>query len=376
MRKINNIFNLGLKELISLKNDKVLIAFLVYGFTFLIFTAAQNQALELRNASIAIADEDNSVLSYRIRAAFMEPYFSHPGIITVRDIDKNLEQGNYTFVVNIPPDFQKDILAGNIPDMQINVDATAISQATIGANYINTIIEEETRSFLVNSFSQYTSPPVTLSTRILFNPNLHGEWFMSVMVMINIMTLIAILTSGAAIIRERENDTIDHLLVMPLTPFEIVSAKFWANALVIVTAVLISLTLVIQYLLKVETQGSLALFIAGVVLYLFSTISIGIFLATVARSMQQLGLLSILIVFPMLMLSGGYTPLDAMPKIIDLLTIISPTRHFVSFAQAVLFRGAGIDIVLWELIAVGMIGGFFYITALYRFRNAIIFKER
>lgn len=195
---------------------------------------------------------------------------------------------------------------------------------------------------------------------------------MSVMEMINVMTLISILTSGAAVIREREQETIDHLLVMPLTPFEIMTAKFWSNALVMVIAVLFSLTFIIQYLLMVDIQGSVILFITGVILYLFSMTSVGIFLATISNSMQQLGLLSILVVFPMLLLSGGYTPIDAMPGIVAYITALSPTRHFVSFAQAVLFRGAGMEIVWKELFGVGLIGLIFFTLALIRFRKTII----
>lgn len=371
MEKLKNIFYLGLKELISLRNDKVLILFLIYAFTFLIYTAAKNEGLELRNASIAIADEDNSMLSARLESAFREPFFLPPESISVDQIDTVMNSGIYTFVLDIPPDFQKDIIGGDTPDIQVNVDATAISQAAIGANYINRIVNDEVSDFFDDSGTG-VEPPSDLSIRIKFNPNLEGGWFMSVMEMINVMTLIAILTSGAAVIREREQETIDHLLVMPLTPFEIMTAKFWANALVMVVAVIFSLTFVIQYLLMVRIQGSVLLFIVGVILYLFSMTSIGIFLATISNSMQQLGLLSILVVFPMLLLSGGYTPLDAMPRIIEYITTVSPTRHFVSFAQGVLFRGAGIDIVWPEFLGVALIGSVFFISSLIRFRKTII----
>ncbi len=371
MDKLKNIFYLGLKELISLRNDKVLILFLIYAFTFLIYTAAKNEGLELRNASIAIADEDSSMLSARLESAFQEPFFLPPESITVDQIDTFMNSGKYTFVVDIPPDFQRDIMGGDAPDIQVNVDATAISQAAIGANYINRIVNDEVSDFFDESGAG-NEPPSALSIRIKYNPNLEGGWFMSVMEMINVMTLIAILTSGAAVIREREQETIDHLLVMPLTPFEIMTAKFWANALVMVVAVIFSLTFVIQYLLMVGIQGSVLLFIAGVVLYLFSMTSIGIFLATISNSMQQLGLLSILVVFPMLLLSGGYTPLDAMPGIIEYITTISPTRHFVSFAQGVLFRGAGMDIVWPQFLGVALIGSVFFISSLIRFRKTII----
>lgn len=198
---------------------------------------------------------------------------------------------------------------------------------------------------------------------------------MSIMEMINVATMLAILFTGAAIIREREHGTIDHLLVMPLTPLEIMTAKFWANGLVIVLAMLFSLTFVVTLALQVHIQGSVPLFIAGTALYLFSMTSIGIFIATISRSMPQLGLLCILVIFPMLTLSGGYTPLDSMPKIIEIITTLSPTRHFVSYAQAVLFRDAGLLIVWKEFVIVAVIGLAFFIGSLMRFRKTITMAQ-
>ena len=370
MQKIKNIFNLGKKELISLRFDMVLIFLIIYGYTALVYMAASDESLELRNASIAIVNEDQSSLSYRIEEALLEPYFLPLENIQISDVDTAMDTGRYTFVVDIPPKFQADVISGKKPDIQVNIDATAMSQAGIGAGYISQIITEETTEFL-KGYKYESTQPAGLNIRVKFNPNLEGSWFSGVMEIINITTLIAILISGAAIIREREHGTIDHLLVMPLTPFEIMTAKFWANGLVILTAILFSLMFVIKLLLNVHIEGSITLFIIGAVLYLFSITSIGIFLATVARSMPQLGLLSILVVFPMLLLSGGYTPLDSMPGIIEIITTLSPTRHFVSFAQSVLFRGADLPMVWQDFAAVAVIGTIFFIGALIRFRKTV-----
>lgn len=374
MKKIKNIYNLGKKEFVSLRYDKVLIFLIVYGFTFLIFMAAKDENLELRNASIAIVDEDSSQLSGLIDDAFPQPYFQLPQYIGIDEIDSAMDSGKYTFVVNIPQDFEADIKAGKRPTVQVNVDATAMSQAGNGSGYISRIITGEVMEYL-RDYGLAATEPVKAVIRVKFNPNLIGSWFMSIMEMINIATMLAILTTGAAIIREREHGTIDHLLVMPLTPLEIMLAKFWANGLVIVAAILFSLTFIVKLLLDVHIQGSVPLFLAGAVLYLFSMTSIGIFIATVSRSMPQLGLLCILVIFPMLTLSGGYTPLDSMPKIIEILTTLSPTRHFVSYAQAVLFRDAGIIIVWREFASVAVIGLAFFIGSLIRFRKTITMTQ-
>jgi ABC-2 type transport system permease protein len=370
MRKVKNIYNLGIKELISLRYDAVLILLILYSFTVLIYLAATSGGLELRNASIAIVDEDKSPLSYRIYDAFLEPYFQKPKYLTISEIDTVMDSSSYTFVVDIPPDFQADLLSGRKPDIQVNIDATAMSQAGIGTLYINNIISEEIMEFM-HRYRVELKQPVGIAMRVKFNPNLKSSWFMSIMEMINVITMLSMLLAGAAIVREREHGTIDHLLAMPLTPFEIICAKFWSNSMVIVSASLLSLLLLIEGILGVPLKGSIALFISGTVLYLFSTTSIGIFLATIARSMPQLGLLTIIVIFPMIALSGGYTPLDSMPEPIRRLMMLSPTTHFVSFAQAVLFRSAGLDVVWSDFVTEAAIGAIFFIGALLMFRRTI-----
>ena len=175
--------------------------------------------------------------------------------------------------------------------------------------------------------------------------------------------------AGAAVVREREHGTMDHLLVMPLTPFEIAMAKIWANGLVIVVAVGLSLYLVVRGLLGIPIGGSIPLFLLGVAVYLFFATAIGIFLGTIARSMPQLGLLYLLVFLPLNMLSGSNTPLESMPPWLATLAQASPTMHFVSFAQAILYRGAGFAVVWPQFLIVALIGGLFFGLALLRFRK-------
>lgn len=370
MRRLQNTYRLGLKELVSLRHDRVLLAFMIYAFTIAIYVPATGTGLELRNTSVAIVDEDHSQLSARIADAFLPPFFLPPAKISISEIDRVMDAGRYTFVINIPPDFQADVLAGRQPALQVNVDATAMSQAGIGSGYIRSILTHELDQFLRGRY-EVPLPPAETVVRPLFNPNLEASWFVGVMQIINMITVLAIVLTGAALIREREHGTLDHLLVMPLTPLEIMLAKVWANGLVIVAAAMLSLFLVIMGLLRVPIAGSIPLFVSGIVLYLFSVTAIGIFLATVARSMPQLGLLFIPIVFPMILLSGGYTPLDGMPQAIRTVTMFSPSTHFVSIAQAILFRGAGFELVWQSFAAVAAIGAVFFLGALLRFRASV-----
>ncbi len=366
-KRLSNVFRLGVKELYSLRRDPVLVILILYTFTFAVYTVANGVRTEVRNASIAFVDEDGSELSRRIRDAFLRPYFKPAAVLSLGEIDPAMDDGRHTFVVDIPPNFQADVLAGREPALQVNVDATAMTLAGNGALYIQSIIDQELASFVSRSEGT-SSLPVTLTIRAKFNPNLESSWFMAIMQIINNVTMLSLILSGASVIREREHGTIEHLLVMPLTPAEIMLAKVWANGLVIVLAVVASLYAVVQGVLQVTIVGSIGLFALGTGLFLFSMTALGITLSTVAKSMPQFGLLSVPFYVVMIMLSGGVTPLESMPRPLQIIMQAAPSTHFTAFAQAVLYRGAGAEIVWPQLAAMAVIGCVLFLLALLRFR--------
>jgi ABC-2 type transport system permease protein len=370
LRRLQNIYRLGIKEIFSLRRDIVMVVLIIFTFTYAVYTPARHAQTELKNASVAIVDEDRSQLSRRIRDAMLEPYFKPPAMLTTNMIDAVMDAGYYTFVIDIPPDFEADMLAGRQPAVQVNIDATAMTQAGHGATYIQQIITQEVEAFM-SAGEPLLQLPVSQVIRVEFNPNIQSRWFLGVMQLVNMITLLAIMLSGAALIRESEHGTVEHLLVMPLRPAEIMIAKVWANGLVIVIAAFLSLKLVIQGLLDVPIAGSIPLFISGMVIYLFSVTALGIFLATLVRSMPQFGLLAFPVFIVMNLLSGGITPLESMPGILQHVMQLAPSTHFVSFAQAILYRGAGFDVVWQEFAVILLIGAVFFAGALFRFRKTI-----
>jgi ABC-2 type transport system permease protein len=343
---------------------------IVYVFSLGIYVAATVLPDTLYHAPIAIVDEDTSPLSHRITDAFHPPEFLPPALISLSQSDYGLDTGAYTFVLDIPPNFQSDILAGRRPSLQLNVDATRMTQAATGSGYIQAMVAQEVSTFLRKG--QPARPlPVSLEQRILFNPSLTQSWFASVVEMINDVTLLSIILTGAALIREREHGTIEHLLVMPIGPFEIITAKIWSMGLVVLIASTFSLIFMVQGVLGVPVAGSIPLFLVGSSLNILATTSMGIFLGTIARSMQQFGLLMILVLIPLEVLSGGMTPSESMPQILQWAMDLTPTKHFVSLAQAILFRGAGLDVVWADLLALLAIGSAFFVAAWLYFRKAI-----
>ena len=370
MVRLATIYRLGIKEWWSLARDPIMLVFIVHTFTLAIYISATAMPETLHKAPIAIVDEDGSPLSGRIATAFTRPRFNLPSMIPFAAVDPGLDAGEYTFVLDIPPDFQRDVLAGRAPVMQLNVDATRMSQAFTGSGYVQQIALGEVAGFVQREQSS-APPPVELALRSRFNPNLEEGWFGALMELINNITLVAIILTGAALIREREHGTIEHLLVMPVTPAELMLAKIWSMGFVVLVAAAVALVGVVQGVLRVPIEGSLMLFMTGTALHLFATASLGIFMATLARSMPQFGLLAVLILLPLQLLSGNATPRESMPWYVQQVMLAAPTTHFVAASQAILFRGAGLDVVWPQFLALAGIGAAFFVIAWRRFRAAL-----
>jgi len=366
-----NVFRLGVKELRSLRSDPVLMVLILYAFTFAVFSVAKGRKFEVEQASVAIVDEDHSALSRRIAAAIQPPSFQEPALIDAPAMDSAMDRGQFIFIIEIPPRFEADILAERQPTLQIGVDATAMSQAGNGAVYLQNIVGQEVRRF-VQSAEADDAFPINLVVRTKFNQNSESAWFTSVMQIINNITMLSVILTGAALIREREHGTIEHLLVMPITPLEIMLSKIWSNGMVIVATAVLSLIVIVKVALQVPIAGSLSLFIVGAIIYQFSVTALGIFVATFTTSMPQFGLLVIPMLVVMVLLSGSMTPLESMPEWLQYTMQALPTAHFVHFAQAVLYRSADLAIIWPQLLTMAAIGAIFFTLALVRFRRSIL----
>ena len=368
LQSIKNIYRLGIKEIIGLCRDWLMLALIFYSFTVAVVVSSRSQPDSLNKAAIAIVDDDQSQLTKRISDAFLPPMFLPAKHIKQSEIDQTMDRGENTFVVVFPPNFERDVLAGKQPEVQINVDATRMTQAFSGSGYIQQIIQKEIQAFFSQSDSKQTAEFVV---RNRFNPNLTQAWFTSVMQLVNNITMLAIILTGAALIRERENGTLEHLLVMPVRTFEIIAAKIWSMMAVVLLASAFSLVFVIRMFMHVPIEGSVLLFLLGVALHLFAATSLGIFLACISQNMPQLGMLLILVYLPMQMLSGGSTPRESMPQWVQDVMLAAPTTHFVIFSQAILYRGAGIEVVWKPFLILFLIGVILFAISLTKFRKSV-----
>lgn len=367
-KHLKNIFRLGIKEFQTLWHDKVMVLLIAYIFSFAIYIDATSTSVEIHNASITFVDQDRSSLSARVIDAFYPPRFKIAGIVSQEKADKGMDAGNYTFSIAIPSGFEKKIISGKTANLQLNIDATRMTQAGVGAGYIEQIIAKEVNAFLQKPSTEL---PINLITRMKYNPNSESTWFGSVMAIINYISMLSIMLAGAALIREREHGTLEHLMVLPINATEIMLAKVWSMGLVVLVAVIFALQFIVQGVLAVPISGSIPLFLLGTTLILFATTSMGIFMGTIAKTMPQFGLVFIMTIIPIMILSGTLTPFESMPEALQYLMHLVPTSHFVSFAQAVLYRGAGINIVWIEMLWIFLIGMTFFLLTLMMFRKSL-----
>ena len=370
MRKLTNIFWLAGKELKSVLGDPVMVILILWSFVVAVMLEASGAGDTVRNAAIAILDEDNSALTRALTDALGPPWFQPPIAITPDRVQPAMDAGQIMFVLSFPPGFEADVIAGLMPAAQLEVDATAVSQAQLGTDYIANILASETRAFLSGS-PDAPEPALRLELRRAFNPNGNPVWFKAMSSLLNQLSLLTIALTGAAMLREREQGTIEHLMVMPLTPFEIALSKVLANVVVVLTAFTLSLFFVVQQLLQVPVEGSVPLLLAGTAVYLAAAAAIGMFLGTVARSMAQFALLVIMVVIPIIMLSGGMGAVESQPDIVQRLTMALPSRHFLAFAKSVVFRGAGPGAVWVELSLMAGLGITFFAASLVLFRRSM-----
>lgn len=365
-----NILHLGIKEMWSLGRDPIMVLLIVYAFTLTIYSISTALPDSLSQAPIAIVDEDQSALSQRIVNAFQPPWFSRPTMVTREQMDSRMDSGKDTFALDIRTNFQQDVLAGRSPAIQLNTDATRISQAFTGSSYVQRIVLEEVQSWL-QRYRTVFKPPVDVEERVRYNANLSRRSFGAVVALIDQITLLSVLLTGAALIRERERGTVEHLLVMPVTPFQIMTSKIWSMGLVVLVASALCLIFIIQGVLAVPINGSKMLFLCGTALHIIAATSLGMFLATFARTMPQFSLLMILVLLPLQMLSGGVTPRESMPEFVQQIMVAAPTTHFVKLAQGIIYRGGAFDVVWPQFLALAVIGAVLFSVALARFRKTI-----
>jgi ABC-2 type transport system permease protein len=212
-------------------------------------------------------------------------------------------------------------------------------------------------------------PRIDSRHRVWFNPNQNDGWFMSISELLTVVTLFAILLPAAAMVREKERGTVEQLLVSPLTSFQIMFPKVIAMTGVIVCGALISLLLILKPVFHVPFKGDFILFLAVTTLYVFTTAGLGLFAATIARNLAQAGMMTILILAPMIFLSGAWTPPEAMPSWLQMGMLVSPLHYYMDAVFGILLKGAGVGDLWRSILGIAVLGGIVFGFGLWRFRR-------
>lgn len=369
------LYVMSKKELLQLSRDVPLLIFFIYSFTLAVYITGTGTSAQLKNASLLVYDSDRSLSSRELIHSFRPPYFRLDGEIShPKEGLRLLDEGETMIVLDIPPRFHEFLTKGEQTQVQIQVDTTNSPQGLSAASYAAQIVGQFGKEFTrkrmgIPSDEQRPLPQVTSEHRVWFNPEQKDSWFESTSHVLRMITLFAILLPAAALVREKEHGTVEQLLISPLTPFQIMFSKVVAMTIVILFAAAMSIFGVIGPLLGVPIKGSLVLYFLITVVYAFTTAGIGLFAATFARNQAQVGMMTVLVLVPLLLLSGITSPMEAMPEWVQYLMVLSPLRYYIEITHGIFFKGAGLG-SLWDLVlAMGVLGSATFGIGMWRFRK-------
>ncbi|HET6674727.1 MAG TPA: ABC transporter permease [Nitrospiraceae bacterium] len=363
------------KELVQLLRDIPLMGFLVYSFTVSVYVTGNGIQTQLMNAGLLVYDADRSVSSRELLARFQLPYFRFDGeVADSKDAFRQLDRGASMAVLDIPARFHEALIAGEQVAVQLLVDTTNAPQGLSAAAYAARIVGQYGQEWVLarnglGGPSAETVPMVVSDHRVWFNQDQNEAWFQSISHLLRMITIFAVMLPAAALVREKERGTVEQLLVSPLTPMQIVLSKVLAMTLVIVGATAVAVFGVMRPAFGVPIKGSVALLFVLTALFVVASAGIGVFAATATRNQAQVGLVTLLVVAPMLLLSGIFTPLEMMPVWVRHLMALSPLRYFIDIVNGILLKGIGIEMLWSEVLSIALLGGSLLGLGMWRFRR-------
>ncbi len=370
---LDRIAVMTLKELKQLSRDPILLIVIGYFFTADIYIAGAGISIDLRNAPIAVIDRDHSAASRELIYRFQPPYFHfQQEIDSGREAVRLLDEGEVLAVIDIPEHFQRDLLAGRQVAVQMQVDAANATLGTLATSYAARIVARfglEMAEQGMGTAQLQVLPMVEDRQRVYYNPNQADPWFMSISELLTVITMLSLMLPAAAAVREKERGTIEQLAVSPLSPAQILLPKVLAMGLAVMGGVAAALFLIIEPIFQVPIKGSIPLFFLATALYVFASAGLGLFIATLSRNLGQVVMLVLLIMMPLLLLSGAWTPPEAMPTLLRQAMHLSPLFYYTEMAYAILLKGAGLDI-LWKLmLQLALLGSMVFGFGVWRFRR-------
>ena len=373
---LRRIAGLVRKEFAQMGRDVPLLVILVWAFTFAVYTAGQGRTGETSEIATAVYDLSRTPASREFLSHLQRPYFKVIASLTrEEEVTRYLEDGAAAVVVIVPPDFHRDIAASRPARVQVLTDGALPIQATVSIAYLATISARYAVALLdarsAVGGSAFDAPAIDERLRVKFNPNMLSSWFASLLELLNMCTMVSLLLTAANLVREKERGTMERLLVSPARPIEVFVAKIAPTIVVVVALSACSMIFVLGPAFGLPIRGSLLLFLSVTALYVFAMTSMGIVIALLARNMAQAVLMMILILQPMVFLSGAWNPPEAMSPWLRHLSAVSPLRYYIDVGFGIVLKGNGLAVLTTDVLAIALLGAVMFALSLFWFDRRI-----
>ena len=363
------------KELIQFRRDIFLLIVVVYAFSADIYVAGSGIEMELKQAALTVADYDQSPASRDLIYSFRHPQFKFQGMEMSADRAMDLlDAGKTMLYLEIPPDFNEALLSGKPTQVQLLVDTSNSVLGSLATSYAAQIvagfgIQKAMERLSVGGAMGGGLPVVNSAHRVWFNPNGSDRWFVPINEMITMITMLSIMLPAAAMVREKERGTVEQLLVSPLTPLEIMLPKVLAMTFVILIGVTLAVYGVLGPVFEIPFRGNMLLFYVLTAIYVFSTAGFGLAISTVVNNLAQVGLMVIMLLSPMLLLSGAFVPPEAMPTLLGYIILLSPMHHYIEIVMGIFLKGVGLDVLWPSVMGLLLVGTGVFAFGTWRFRR-------
>ncbi|MDD4085089.1 MAG: ABC transporter permease [Acidaminococcaceae bacterium] len=371
----NRLWALLKKEFIQMWRDKMLLFILIWSFTVSPFVASNGMSMEISHHPYIVYDQSQSPGSRELLSRFREPYFRLLDVVySNREVVEYLDSGKASMAIVIPPDFAKKISAGSPANFQVISDGTISLSATVAVMYVAQISGSYTLDLIeqrgLGTIAKQSIPYINIDNRIEYNPNMTNAWFSGLVDFISKITMVSLLLTAAAVVREKEYGTIEQLMVTPARSFEIFLSKIIPNIFLIVPLSLVGLVGVMKGFYGLPIAGSIFLFYLVLVLYIFVMSSLGIQIALLAKNLPQAIMMMMFLLMPMIFLSGTFTPMEAMKPWMRWTGLLIPMHYFVDFTFDVLLKGNSLYYVWPSILGLVVLG-----TALFISSSVIFYRQ-
>ena len=371
------------KEFIQTLKDPRSLALLVGPpiLQLILFGYAVN--LDVERARLAWMDMDRTPESRALGDAFRNSrYFELVAAAeSEQEVRALLDRGAVDAVVRLLPGFGRDILRGHPAGVQVLVDGTNSNTASIVSGYATRLVATYAAAVTAARAQSPPSPalgpptpalvPVlTAEDRVWFNPDLRSRVYFVPGVIVNIIALVTIMLTAMSIVREKELGTMEQLMVTPVRPLELMLGKLLPFALIGVFEV-VFIVVAALVVFGIPLRGSIPLLMFCSVLFLLTTLGVGLFISTLSRTQQQAMMLSFFFFMPAMLLSGFAFPIRNMPPAVQLVTYLNPLRYFMQIARDLFLKGVGAAALWQEIAALGLIGLAVLVLSALRFHKKL-----